>query len=575
MNKLLSYMEKYKVYAILTPVLMMLEVMTDIFIPYLMAQIVDKGIANHDIDYVVKIGLLMVFIALLGMMFGVISAHFGAKAGHGFAAEIRLETFKRVQDFSFENLDEFSVASLITRLTNDINTIGQVTMMSLRMGVRAPFMMVAALVMAININASLATVFAVTIPLTVILMALVLKKARPLFTKIQKQVDRLNAVIKENLTAIGVVKSFNREDFEEKRFGVANDDLRDTALDAVSIIAFLMPMLNLLIYGTIIAVLWFGANQVMASTLGSGELISFVTYIMQVMMSLMMLSMFFMQLMRGVASRDRILEVWNTSSALVEVDEPLTSLEDGSIEYKNVSFSYAGSDEYVLKDINLKIESGETIGIIGSTGSSKSTLVQLIPRLYDVTEGELIVGGHDVKDYSLTSLRDQVGFVLQKNTLFSGTIRENMQWGDENASDEDIILALKQASAWEFVQNEDGVLDAIVEESGDNFSGGQKQRLSIARALLKRPKVIILDDSTSAVDMATDAKIQRTFKEDLAGVTTIIIGQRISSIKHSDRIIVLHEGEIESVGTHDELLEKSEIYREINDSQEKGVGGNE
>lgn len=575
MNKLLSYMEKYKVYAILTPVLMMLEVMTDIFIPYLMAQIVDKGIANHDIDYVVKIGLLMVFIALLGMMFGVISAHFGAKAGHGFAAEIRLETFKRVQDFSFENLDEFSVASLITRLTNDINTIGQVTMMSLRMGVRAPFMMVAALVMAININASLATVFAVTIPLTVILMALVLKKARPLFTKIQKQVDRLNAVIKENLTAIGVVKSFNREDFEEKRFGVANDDLRDTALDAVSIIAFLMPMLNLLIYGTIIAVLWFGANQVMASTLGSGELISFVTYIMQVMMSLMMLSMFFMQLMRGVASRDRILEVWNTSSALVEVDEPLTSLEDGSIEYKNVSFSYAGSDEYVLKDINLKIESGEIIGIIGSTGSSKSTLVQLIPRLYDVTEGELIVGGHDVKDYSLTSLRDQVGFVLQKNTLFSGTIRENMQWGDENASDEDIILALKQASAWEFVQNEDGVLDAIVEESGDNFSGGQKQRLSIARALLKRPKVIILDDSTSAVDMATDAKIQRTFKEDLAGVTTIIIGQRISSIKHSDRIIVLHEGEIESVGTHDELLEKSEIYREINDSQEKGVGGNE
>lgn len=575
MNKLLSYMEKYKVYAILTPILMMLEVMTDIFIPYLMAQIVDKGIANHDINYVVKIGLLMVFIALLGMVFGVISAHFGAKAGHGFAAEVRLETFKRVQDFSFENLDDFSVASLITRLTNDINTLGQVTMMSLRMGVRAPFMMVAALVMAININASLATVFAVTIPLTVILMALVLKKARPLFTRIQRQVDRLNAVIKENLTAIGVVKSFNREDFEEKRFAKANDDLRDTALDAVSIIAFLMPMLNLLIYGTIIAVLWFGGNQVAASTLGSGELISFVTYILQVMMSLMMLSMFFMQLMRGVASKDRILEVWNTTSNLTEVAEPLLSLEDGSVEYKNVSFSYAGSDEDVLKNINLKIESGETIGIIGSTGSSKSTLVQLIPRLYDVTEGELIVGGNNVKDYSLTALRDQVGFVLQKNTLFSGTIRENMQWGDENASDEDIITALKQASAWDFVQEEDGVLDAIVEESGDNFSGGQKQRLSIARALLKRPKVIILDDSTSAVDMATDAKIQRTFKEDLAGVTTIIIGQRISSIKHSDRILVLHEGQIESVGTHDELLVKSEIYREINDSQEKGVGGNE
>lgn len=575
MNKLLPHMKKYRLYAILTPLLMILEVMTDIMIPFLMAKIVDVGIGNRDLNYVVKMGSIMILLAVLGMVFGAVSAHFGARAGHGFASEIRLETFKRVQDFSFKNLDEFSVASLITRLTNDVNTIGQVTMMSLRMGVRAPFMMVAALVMAININASLATVFAVSIPVTIIVMGFVLTKGRPLFKRIQRQVDRLNAVIKENLAGIGVVKSFNRESFEGKRFAKANDALRDTALTAISIIAFLMPVLNLIIYGTIISVIWFGGNQVVAGTMGTGELISFITYIMQVMMSLMMLSMFFMQLLRGVASRDRILEVWETSTEITEIEHPYTELEDGSIIYKDVTYAYAGSEENVLTDINLHIKSGEKVGIIGSTGSSKSSLVQLIARLYDVTEGELIVGGHNVKDYSIKALRDQVAFVLQKNTLFTGTIAENMRWGNKDATDEQIITALKQASAWDFVKDEPGVLEAPVEEGGNNFSGGQKQRLSIARALLKNPKIIILDDSTSAVDMATDAKIQRTFEEDLKDITSIIIGQRISSIKNSDRIIVMHEGEIESIGTHDELMEISEIYQEINESQEKGVGGNE
>lgn len=575
MKRLLPHMEKYKFYAIMTPILMMLEVVTDIMVPFLMAKLVDVGIQNNDINYVIKVGSLMVLLALGGIFFGVLSAFFSGKAGNGFAAELRLETFTRIQDFSFENLDEIPVPSLITRLTNDINTIGQVTVMALRMGVRAPFMMVAALFMAININASLATVFAVSIPVTLIIMGLVMAKGRPIFTRIQKQVDNLNDVIKENLTAIGVVKSFNRESFEEERFHVANEDLKDTGMMAVSIISVLMPILNLLIYGTIIAVLWFGGNQVVAGTLGSGQLISFLTYIMQVMMSLMMLSMFFMQIMRGIASKDRILEVWDLTSEITEIENPIMELEDGSISYKDVSFSYGNSDEYVLSDINLDIASGESIGIIGSTGSSKSTLVQLIPRLYEVDKGELYVGGHNVKDYSIEKLRDQVAFVLQKNTLFKGTIKDNMRWGNENASDEEIITALKQASAWEFIQNEPGVLNAPVEEGGDNFSGGQKQRLSIARALLKNPKIIILDDSTSAVDMATDAKIQKTFKEDLAHITTIIIGQRIVSIKNSDRILVMHEGRIESIGTHEELMNSSEVYREINDSQERGVGVNE
>lgn len=575
MKQLIPHMDRYKIYAFLTPVLMVLEVLTDILIPFLMAKIVDVGIFNQDINYILKMGALMVFLALLGMTFGVLSAFFGSKAGHGFAAELRLETFKKVQGFSFENLDDFSVSSLITRLTNDITTIGQVTVMSLRMGFRAPFMMIFALFMAMTINAQLTLIFAVSIPVTAGIMVIVLSKARPLFRKIQTQIDGLNAVIKENLTAIEVVKSFNREKFEEKRFKKSNDALRDTALTAISIISFLMPVLNLIIYGTIIAVLWFGGQQVVVGTLGQGELISFITYITQVLMSLMMLSMFFMQLMRGVASRDRILEVWNTYSEIEEIENPITEVKDGSIKFDNVSFKYANSSEEVLKNINLDIESGEIIGIIGSTGSSKSTLVQLIPRLYDVNEGEVIVSGHNVKDYSIKTLRDQVAFVLQKNTLFSGTIAENMRWGDENATDEEIITALKQASAWEFVsQYEDG-LDHIVEEGGDNYSGGQKQRLSIARALLKKPKVIILDDSTSAVDMATDAKIQSTFRNELAEITTIIIGQRISSIQHADRILVIHEGQIESIGTHDELLEASEIYREINDSQARGVGGNE
>jgi len=568
----MPYMKKYVIYAVLCPIFMVLEVLGDIVIPYLMSRIVDVGIANRDIDFIVKLGLIMVGAALLAMAFGVISAHFGARAGYGFAAEIRKETFKKVQSFSFANLDRFTVSSLITRLTNDCNTLGQVTMMSLRMAVRAPFLMLFGLIMAFRINSSLARVFMVSLPLTALTIGTILPKARPLFERLQARVDRVNAIIQENLIGIRVVKSFNRQSHEEARFKERNDALKNTALYAISLIIAMMPILNLIIYSTIIAVLWYGGKQVTVGTMGSGELISFITYITQVLMSLFMMSFFFMNLLRGVASAGRILEILRTEPEIKNPEKPIEELRDGSISFEQVSFSYPGSQEKILRDITFHINSGETVGIIGSTGSSKTTLVQLIPRLYDVTEGSVKVGGVDVREYDIKALRDQVAFVLQKNTLFSGTIRENMQWGKENATDEEIIKALKQAQAWEFVSKYEDGLDHWVEQGGDNFSGGQKQRLTIARALLKSPKIIILDDSTSAVDMTTDARIQQVFKTELKGITTIIIAQRISSIQHADKIIVMHEGRIESIGNHESLLKESPIYREIYESQLKGVG---
>ena len=552
---------------------MILEVLADVFIPFLMSRIVDVGIRNGDINYIVRIGLIMVASALLAMVFGILSSHCGARAGFGFAAEIRKKTFKQIQKFSFANLDKFTVSSLITRLTNDCNTIGQVTMMSLRMAIRAPFMFLFALIMAIAINPSLAMIFLITIPLISIIIFLVLKKARPLFLRLQSRVDKVNAIIQENLTGIRVVKSFNRQEYEEERFKKRNDDLRDTFMKAISLVIMLMPALNLMIYSTIVAVLWFGGHQVVVGSLGGGELISLITYITQVMMSLMMISIFFMQFLRGSASMQRILEVLDTESEIHEIEDALHEVKNGSISFKDVCFTYHGNKDYILRNINFSVKSGETVGIIGSTGSSKSSLVKLIARLYDVSDGTVMVGGVDVRNYNLKSLRDQVAFVLQKNTLFAGTIRENMRWGKEDATDEEIINALKHAQAWEFVSKYEDGLDQRVEQGGENFSGGQKQRLTIARALLKSPKIIILDDSTSAVDMTTDAKIQQAFKEELSHVTTIIIAQRIASIQHADRIIVMHQGEIESMGDHETLIKSSPIYREIYDSQQEGAIG--
>ena len=573
MKTLLPYMRKYRKFAILCPLFMVLELSSDILIPYLMSLIVDVGIMTRDVSYITRTGGIMIAIALMGMIIGIMSAHYGAIAGYGFAAEIRKASFEKIQTFSFANLDQFSVSSLITRLTTDANTVGMTTMMSLRMAIRAPFMMVFALIMAFNINRELARVFLVSLPLLTIILVVILGKARPLFELLQKKVDAVNSITQENLTGIRVVKSFNREDFEEAKFKKGNDELRDTALRAVTIIVAFMPVITVTIFSTIIAVLWIGGLQITAGSMGKGELISFIAYITQVLMAIMMLSIFFMQFMRGQASAKRIEEVLSVESEITSPASPVHQLEDGSIEFENVYFCYPGSREKTLHDINLKIKSGEVIGIIGSTGSSKSTLVQLIPRLYDVSSGTLKVGRCDVKSYDVESLRDQVAYVLQKNVLFSGTIRDNMKWGKEDATDEEIIQALKEAQAWEFVSKDDLALDKRVEQGGSNFSGGQKQRLTIARALMKRPKIIILDDSTSAVDVGTDLQIQRTFHEVLEGVTTILIAQRISSIQSADRIIVMNEGKIESIGTHEELLNSSCIYKEIYESQQKGVIG--
>lgn len=571
LKKLLPLMKKYWIFAVLSPLFMVLEVLGDVFIPYLMSRIVDVGIVSQDINFIVNTGMLMVGAALLAMFFGVSSSFFGANAGFGFASEIRQKVFEKVQSFSFANLDSFTVSSLITRLTTDCNTIGQVTMMSLRMAIRAPFMMIFALFMAFKVNASLARVFLISLPLLAVVIIYILTKAKPLFLKQQANIDRVNGVIQENLTNIRVVKSFNRQPFEEVKFKERNDNLMNTALKAISYVILMMPAFNLIVYGTIIAVLWFGGKQIMVGSISGGVIISFVTYITQVLMSLLMISMYFLNLLRGLASASRVVEVLETDSEIKEQENPVREIKDGSVVFENVNFVYPGSTESTLTDINFTIRSGETVGVVGSTGSSKTTLVQLIPRLYDVTSGSVKVGGVDVREYDLKLLRDKVAFVLQKNTLFSGTIRSNMQWGSENASDEEIIEALKHAQAWEFVSRYEDGWDHIVEQNGDNFSGGQKQRLTIARALLKAPKIIILDDSTSAVDMTTDAKLQKAFKTELSGVTTIIIAQRISSIQHADRIIVMHEGRIESMGTHEELIEKSPIYREIYESQQKGV----
>ncbi len=570
-RKLAPYIKKYKVYAMLSPIMMVLEVASDIVIPMLMAKIVDVGIAGGDGQYVIKMGLLMIGLALFGGIMGTWSSHIGATAGFGTAAEIRKAAYASIQGYSFANIDKLSAPSLITRLTTDAELVGQVTMMSLRMAIRAPFLMIFALIMALYMNARLALIFLGAIPVLALALVVILRKAVPLFKLMQEKIDRVNAVVQEQLAGIRVVKSFNRQKESKDAFMERNRDLRDTAIRAINLIVALMPVMFLVVYICILFVLWFGGKMVMVGTMGSGDLIAFITYISQIMMALMMLSMYFMMYTRASASTNRLIEVIETKSEIKERTNPVKEVKDGSVAFENVNFKYPGYRENILEDINLLFEGGQTIGIIGSTGSSKSTLVQMIPRLYDVAEGSVKVGGVDVRDYDMTVLRDAIGFVLQNNTLISGTIRSNMQWGDEHVTDEEIIRALKQTQAWEFVsQYEDG-LDHRVEQGGNNFSGGQKQRLTIARALIKQPKILILDDSTSAVDMATDAKLRHSFRTELKGITTIIIAQRVASIRDADQIIVMEEGKVDALGTHEELLEKSEVYREIYDSQQKGL----
>ncbi len=571
LRKLLPYMKKYRKYAVMSPIMMVLEVASDVIIPLLMAQIVNIGIHNKDMNFVMKNGLMMIGIALFGMIMGVVSSFFGAKAGYGFASEIRKDAFAKIQNYSFANLDKLNAPTLITRLTTDGDILGQVAMMSLRMAIRAPFLMILALVMSYRVNPGLSRVFLVAIPIVAIVLVVILKYASPMFKTIQTRIDRVNAIVQENLIGIRVVKSFNRKEHVEKQFRKRNDDLMEMAMRAISLVTVLMPVLNLVIYGCITAVLWFGGLEIMAGTSLPGDIIAFVTYITQIMMALMLLSMYFMNLTRGTASAARLIEVLEMESEIKDPENGVETVESGEVAFHNVSFRYPGNREDILKDINLEIKSGQLIGIIGSTGSSKSSLVQLIPRLYDATSGEVMVGGHNVRDYKTETLRNEIGVVLQKNTLVTGTLRSNMLWGNPDATDEQIIDALKQAQAWEFVSRFSDGLEHPVEQGGTNFSGGQKQRLTIARALIKKPKILILDDSTSAVDMATDARIRRSFRENLGDVTTIIIAQRISSIEDADRIIVLEKGEIESQGTHAELLVRSPIYQEINESQQRGL----
>ena len=568
----LSNIGKYKKQAILAPVTIIGEVAMEVLIPAVMALIIDNGIKKGDIGYVAKMGGLMVLMSIFSLCFGALAARFSAVAAMGFAKNLRSTLFHRVQDFSFANVDKFSTASLTTRLTTDVTNIQNAFMMFVRMAFRSPIMLVCATIMAVKQNARLSLVFLFAIPVLGGAILFIISKAHPRFEKMLKQYDAMNGKVQENLVGIRVVKAFAREEFEKKRFEENTSAVRMAQFAAEKLVILGMPIMQLVMYISIAAILYFGGHMAVDGDIATGALSSFISYVTQILMSLMMLSMLFIMFVISRASIQRVYEVLTEEPSIKDSAEAEVSAKDGSIVFDKVSFSYYGDmNNLALENINLKIKSGETIGIIGGTGSSKTSLVQLIPRLYDTTKGKVLVGGHDVKEYSLDTLRDQVAMVLQKNVLFSGTIRDNLRWGDENATDEEMIDACKSACAHDFIMSFPNGYDTDLGQGGVNVSGGQKQRLCIARALLKKPKIIILDDSTSAVDTATDSSIRKAFREKLADTTTIIIAQRISSVMDADRIIVMDGGKITDVGTHDELMRKSEIYREVYDSQQKGA----
>jgi ATP-binding cassette, subfamily B, multidrug efflux pump len=572
LKKLAPFMHKYRVLAWLCPFVVILEVLADILMPRMMAVIVDQGISNKDVGLIVRTGAMMVGLAILAVGFGTLGSRLAAVASMGFGSEVRKGVFERVQEFSFANLDKLGIPSLITRLTNDTNNLQMAVMQGLRMLFRAPFMMILALIMAFSINSRLALVFLVAIPLLTFVLAMIVKNVHPRFMKLQKKLDGLNSTVQENLISIRVVKAFVRSDYENERFRSANEDLMHTAIGAVSLVVLNMPMMQLILYGCIIAILWFGGNLVLTGGMKAGELISFIAYVTQIMMAAGMISMIFTMLTRAKASAERVIEILDLPLDIVDKPGSTLQVDDGSIEFRNVSFRYPGEAmQNVLTDVSLKIKSGEIIGIIGATGSAKTSLIQLIPRLYDSNEGDVLVSGHNVRDYGLKTLRDQVAVVLQNNTLFTGTIRDNLQWGNADADDGILLEACRIAQADSFVLAAPEGLDTMLGQGGVNLSGGQKQRLCIARALLKKPKILILDDSTSAVDTATDTRIRQGLAENLAGVTVLIIAQRVGSIQNADRIVVLDEGRINGVGSHDELMASNEIYRDVYQSQMEGV----
>lgn len=572
-KKLASYIKDYKKESILTPIFVILEVIMEVIIPLLMSRIIDIGIPNNDINYILKIGIMLTISAIMSLAFGVLSGRFAAKASAGFAKNLRQAIFYKIQDYSFENIDKFSTSSLITRLTTDVTNVQMAFMMIIRILIRGPVMLIASLLMAFSIDARLSCVFLVSIPILGVALFFIAIKAHPKFEKVFKKYDKLNRVVQENVGGIRVVKAYANEKHEENKFKEVNNEVFTNFKSAEKIIAFNSPIMQFVIYFSVLIISWIGARFIIGGTLQTGQLSSLITYAWQILMSLMLLSMVFVMVIMSQSSAERIIEVLDEEPTIKNKAKAIKTIKDGSITFENVSFAYSDEkdpNKYALKDINLEIKSGETIGIIGGTGSSKSTLVQLIPRLYDASKGAVKVGGINVKDYDIESLRDSVAMVLQKNVLFSGTIAENLRWGNKNADEEELVNACKLAQADGFIQEFPAKYETKIEQGGTNVSGGQRQRICIARALLKKPKILILDDSTSAVDTKTDSYIRKAFREEIPNTTKIIIAQRVTSIEDADRIIVLDEGKINGIGTSEELLKTNEIYREVYNSQMKG-----
>ena len=564
---------EYKWASIATPLFMLLEVLMETLIPYLMASIIDKGVNAGDIGHIYRIGGLMIVAAAIGLLAGMAGGRFGAKASAGLAKNLRESMFGHIQTFSFANIDKFSTAGLVTRLTTDISNIQNAYQMVLRMMMRAPSSMICALIMAFAINRRLASIYLIAVVFLGIILFFIIRHATRYFQMAFPKYDELNASVQENVSAIRVVKAYVREEHETSRFRKASENIYRIFVKAEHNVIVNAPLMQFTVYTCIILISWMGAKMIVSNELTTGELMSLLTYCMNILMSLMMLSMVFVMISMSTASMERVCEVLNETSDLANPVNPVHEVADGSISFSHVDFSYKkDSAEPVLKDITLDIRSGETVGIIGATGSAKSSLVSLISRLYDVTAGEVQVGGRNVKDYDMASLRNQVSVVLQNNVLFSGSIYDNLRWGDPNASDEECQRACRLACADDFIRSFPDGYNTHIEQGGNNVSGGQKQRLCIARALLKKPKILILDDSTSAVDTATDANIRRAFRNEIPNTTKLIIAQRISSVQDADRILVLDEGRINGFGTHEELLASNEIYREVYESQTKGGG---
>ena len=573
---LTSCIGEFKTATILTPIFVIGEVAFDVLIPMMTGKLLDEGVRAGNMSRIIQYGLLVVAMALTALLLGGLSGRFAARASTGFSRNLRREMYQNVQKFSFSNIDKFSTGGIITRLTTDVTNVQMAFMMIIRIAVRCPIMLICAWFLTFTLNPKLALIFLVVIPILAAGILLIMKSAHPVFERVFKKYDWLNNVVEENLLGIRVVKSFVREDHEKEKFGKVSNEIYMDFSKAEKIVAFNMPLMQICVYACMLTVSWIGANLVVGGELTTGQLTSMFSYIMMILMSLMMLSMVLMMIILARASAERIVELLNEESDLKNGPDPIHEVKDGSVVFENVSFSYAKDPtKECLKDVNLTIKSGETVGILGGTGTSKTTLVQLIPRLYDATEGRVLVGGVDVRDYDMEALREQVAMVLQKNVLFSGTIKENLRWGNKEATDEEMVRVCKLAQADPFIQEFPDKYDTHIEQGGSNVSGGQKQRLCIARALLKKPKILILDDSTSAVDTKTDALIRKAFREEIPDTTKFIIAQRISSIEDADKILVMDGGKISAMGTHEELLKTCEIYREIYESQTKGGGEDE